>query len=483
VDVPQPAQSDIIDRDAAVRLGKALYWDVQVGSDGATACASCHATAGADGRLANVLHPGPNGLFEAGGVVAPGQVWNGASINTFDDRVASPGVHAATFAALDPDPNQAAELCTLVPVPPFMTERQVTQRHTPTVFGAVFFRQLFWDGRASHRFNGKNPFGASGNSLEPAFVDHDGASLASQAVGPPTSHIEMACAGRPFNGAGGLGAKLLARTPLGQQLVDPTDAVLGALSRAPLKGLTRGYPQMIEEAFGATLAAQAADQFSRLFGQAIQAYEATLIPSQTPFDRFLDGDDNAMTPAERAGWDLFRGRLGCTNCHQGTELSDATVSFRKLVNRTTNLDGGDLGFHNVGVRPTAEDLGRADTGPGGQPFSESGGMADRGAFKTPQLRNVGLTAPYMHNGGLSTLEEVVDFYAMGGAFANPEKSSRVQPFTVTVQERDEVVIFLRHALTDCRVEKRRAPFDHPELALPDGTVVAAVGADGVGPCP
>lgn len=480
VAVPKPVGGDIVNAAAAVQLGKALFWDVQVGGDGQTACASCHFRAGADNRVINTVHPGDNGTFE--GVEGPGATWNGEALFDTDDRVGSQGVVAARFLGIDPNAQNAADLCSAEPSAPFLGNRRVTGRNTPSAVGAVFFRDNFWDGRANNTFNGKNPFGATGNNGDGAFTSVTHASLASQAAGPPNNDVEMSCLGRTFNGPGSLGAKLLARKPLGKQLVSKDDSVLGSLSAFPAAGLNTTYADLIKSAFGATLAAKSEAQFSRLWGQAVAAYEATLIPSDTPFDRFLAGNSKALSAQQQKGWDRFKGKGGCAQCHAGSELSDATESFAALRG-LLNEDGGDQGFHNIGVSPTAEDLGRAGTGPQGVPFSVSRAAADRGAFKTPALRNVKLTAPYFHNGSFATLEQVVDFYARGGDFDNPEKASRIKVLSFDADDKAAVVDFLRNGLTDCRVEKERAPFDHPQLALPNGAALSAVGASGTGSCP
>ena len=196
----------------------------------------------------------------------------------------SPGVAVATFVGIDPDPAVAADVCTPGTSPLFAAQRQVTDRNAPSVIGAVFYRELFWDGRANHRFNGNDPFGDTDNSTQENLLDQDNAALASQAMGPVSSHVEMACLGRGLNGPNGLGKKLLARVPLGHQLVSASDGALGALSAAPDSGLTTTYQEMIDAAFSPEVAKMAEQQFSRIFGQAIQAYEATLIPDRTPFD-------------------------------------------------------------------------------------------------------------------------------------------------------------------------------------------------------
>jgi cytochrome c peroxidase len=479
VPVPAPAGGDIVNRTAAIRLGKALFWDVQSGGDGKVACATCHFKAGADARTMNVLNPGNDGLFASGGVTGAGQMFNASPIFN-DDRVGSQGVVGSTFLGINPDTSVAADMCSANETAPFYANRRVTGRNTPPAVAAVFNRDNFWDGRANHNFNGSNPFGGTGNGSGPISVSNS--SLASQAVGPPNNDTEMSCLGRQFNGPNSLAAKMLARTPLRWQLVDKNDSVLGSLSAAPAYGLTVTYQTLISAAFAPALASDAQNQFSRIWGQAIAAYEATLVPDQTPLDRYLAGNSTALTDVQKRGLGTFTGKGGCINCHAGAELTDASVSFaaaRGLVNE----DGGDQGFHNIGVRPTSDDPGRAGTGPANVPWSVSGAVADRGAFKTPALRNVKLTAPYMHNGGLATLEQVVDFYSRGGDFANAEKSKRIKPLSFDASDRYALVDFLRNGLTDCRVENERAPFDHPSIDLPNAGSLAATGASGKGYCP
>ncbi len=487
VAVPQPVGGDIVDAAAAVRLGKALFWDAQTGGDGQVACASCHFHGGADSRLLNVLNPGPDGIFASGGVTAAGQIFTPSAI-TNDDRVGSQGVVGTVFVGVDPDPAMAADVCTPDVSAPFSAERRVTGRNAPPIVGAVFNRDNFWDGRANHAFNGLDPFGNTPNGGGSLSIANG--SLASQAVGPPNNPTEMSCAGRAFNGPGSLAAKLLARPPLAHQLVSPGDGVLGGLSAAPDNGLTVTYQDLIAAAFPADLAADAQAQFSRIWGQAIQAYEATLVPDQTPLDRYLGGNATALTASQKRGLDLFTGKGGCARCHAGPELTDASVGF-SLANGLLNEDGGDQGFHNLGVRPTAEDLGRAgcpsapcdSSGPGHFPNSVSGSAKDRGAFKTAALRNVKLTAPYFHNGGKATIEQVVAFYNQGGNFSNPEKARRIKPLSFSASDQTALVDFLRNGLTDCRVENQQAPFDHPALSLPNGDALPALGADGTAPCP
>jgi cytochrome c peroxidase len=482
IPVPRPQTSDILDQAAAVRLGKALFWDIQVGSDGQTACATCHFQAGADARRVNVVNPGPDGVYQM--VNGPGQTLTLTTHSKNDDIVGSQGIIAGRFASFPSDPEAADDTCTFNGF-----HRQVTGRQAPTVIGAVFNRFQFWDGRASNIFNGVNPFGNTGNNSNTALVQMTNSSLASQAVGPVNNTIEMACNGRIFNGPDSVATKLLSRKALNKQKVDATDSVLGGFANTTGNGLTQTYQQMINAAFSPAVAADATNQFSSIFGQAIQAYESTLIPDRTPFDRYLAGNKNALTYSQQAGLVIFNSKANCTECHESTEMSDATVSY---FNRegAVNEDGADSGFHNIGTTPTNNDLGRAGLGPNGVPWAQTTSANNRGAFKTPQLRNIKLTAPYFVRGNVATLADVVKFYNQAGFFNNPEKSAELEPLNLSTLEQAFLVDFLTNALTDCRVEKRAAPFDHPALPLPNSTGVAGVsggvlqatGRNGTGPC-
>jgi cytochrome c peroxidase len=483
--VPQPVGGHVVDQAAAVRLGKALFWDVQAGSDGQTACASCHFRGGADDRLVNTINPGFDNVFDSIG--GPGQAFTPAVIQS-DDRLGSQGVKLAKFVALSPDPTNPVEECTPNTSGAFGAERQVGFRHTPPTVGAVFFRDQFWGGEGNHTFNGLNVFGFTGNNPAGSITKVENASLASQAVGPTGNAMEMSCIGRKLNGPNSLGAKLLARQPLQFQRVAADDGVLGALANPAGPGLLCGgapcsYGGLIRQAFGDALADAGETQFSIVWGEAIQAYEATLVPDQTPFDRFLGGELNALSFNQVRGLLRFVGKGQCVNCHLGAMLSDATVSAFE-TRGPLNRDGGDIGFHNIGVRPTDDDFGRGDLGiVGGVPNSVSGSPFDLGAFKTPSLRNVKLTAPYFHNGGYPTLDAVLDFYSRGGDFDNPQKSADMVPRNFNAEDKKLLADFLTNALTDCRVEKDRAPFDHPELPIPNRAPLPAVGAGGLGACP
>jgi cytochrome c peroxidase len=489
--LPQPTSGTIIDQDAAIRLGKALFWDMQTGSDGRIACASCHFQAGADNRITNTIHPGPNALFEV--VDGPGANFTFATFDPLvsDDRVGSGGVISADFVAIATDPSIAADACTptIHPDPAQAVlsnagQRGVTGRNTPPAVGAVFYLDNFWDGRASQTFNGLNPLGdgvpVSGLS-----------SLASQALGPPLDSVEMSCAGRTWNGPNSIGAKLVPRTPLANQHVHPQDSALGPLSNDPGNGLDCGfedrlctYADLIAAAFGTNgLAGQAAvdfyvNNFSVIWGQALQAYQATLVPDRTPYDL------GTLTAAQVEGLQGMRTR-GCMVCHIEPEFSDATVRLITLRGGTGvqklvgGLPGGDQGFHNIGAATAAQDRGRAAS-PGGT-YHVS--VFNEGAFKTPGLRNVKLTAPYMHNGAVATIRGVIDFYNGTGQVQTDPGFNPAGNLSLG-GDRDEAEDFMLNGLTDCRVEHKLAPFDHPSLEIPNGPNLPSVGRAGNGAiCP
>ncbi len=316
--------------------------------------------------------------------------------------------------------------------------------------------------------------------------------------------------------------------PLAKQLVHPDDSVLGPFSRSPEPGLGPNYEALIRAAFhphwwnsnklirvaadGTTSVvagasgAQAANEFTLLeynfslfFGLAVQAYEATLVSDDTPFDSFLRDPVNApLSEAAERGRQAFFNlnaapapRAGCSFCHSGALLSEASVGA--LAARGGNMIrrfGGqvsDFGTRNIGVGETTDDLGNGDTDPFGKSLSVAvrdsppgSVLAADGTFKIPGLRNVELTAPYFHNGGERTLLDVVRFYARGGnrAASNPIRTRHgteiaglaVLNFNNAPNAEGvmaDLVEFLK-ALTDERVPIAAAPFDHPQLFVPNG---------------
>lgn len=153
--------------------------------------------------------------------------------------------------------------------------------------------------------------------------------------------------------------------------------------------------------------------------QAIATFVRAQLSGGSPYDRFMDGDQAALGAEARRGLAVFTGPARCARCHSGPLLSDEE-------------------FHNTGVSWGA-DAGR---------FAVTGDPKDRGRFKTPSLRDVALTAPYMHDGSLPDLDAVVEFYVRGG-HANPNLSGELRPLGLAAADRASLVAFLR-ALTGAR---------------------------------
>jgi cytochrome c peroxidase len=312
VPVPDvPGLSDFVaDRTAAIALGKALFWDMQTGSDGIQACASCHFNAGADSRVKNAISPGikgddttfqmgvslngkdyPNYTLNAGSATAGFGGYHDGDFPTHkqgnpdtrnnpgsdvNDVVGSQGVFATSFdrirlgrsvekqtVAADqifslPDPSDPTKL---------INTRRVEPRNAPSTINAVFNDRNFWDGRAQNTCNGANPFGERDTTshfyyttgilapITPTLVRLQNSSLCSQSLGPPSSDFEMSANARTFRD---IGRKLLflsdqqstaSRTPLAKQRVALTDSALGFTSMGSAPGLKKSYADMIRAAF------------------------------------------------------------------------------------------------------------------------------------------------------------------------------------------------------------------------------------------
>lgn len=347
-DVPVPAVPGLLDgaspivinKEKAIALGKALFWDTNVGSDG-MACGSCHHHAGTDRRVKNQLNPGSKSTlatansFQAlpsGGIGGPNYTLlkedfptyrfadplskTGGPIFSTDDAVASSGTFSGDFVGVSKftDPNDA---CARSVDPVFHVDatgtRRVEPRNTPTMINAVFNYRNFWDGRANNVFNGTNNWGDRDPNAGvwvktgPRTVAKErlrlvNSSLASLAVGPPLNDAEMACRQRSWPM---IGRKLLLRQPLQNQKVHHQDSVLGIYSNSSpteLKnGLSTTYQVLVTQAFnskywsfngtgafgapaGGAPYNQMEANFSLFFGIALQLYQSTLISDQAPID-------------------------------------------------------------------------------------------------------------------------------------------------------------------------------------------------------
>jgi cytochrome c peroxidase len=281
------------------------------------------------------------------------------------------------------------------------------------------------------------------------------------------------------------------------------------------------------------------NNFSLFWGLAIQEYETKLRADQSPYDQFMSGNNSAFDPVggptSQKSQDIMRGLLtyihtentaqqvnpvfnnvnfgACQLCHSGPELTEDSLTnvplkFFVATDMTVKMDHNrelaivapssnfDVGFTNVGSRPSREDLGLGATVLNGLPLSitraglqgfifglpalfpanpnPSRGSDIEGAFKIPSLRNIDISGPYFHNGGSLTLKQAVEFYARHGDFADVNDPN-IDVGLAMVQnisdvDADLLVKFLL-TLTDERVRWEQAPFDHPQLFIPNGHTV------------
>jgi cytochrome c peroxidase len=265
------------------------------------------------------------------------------------------------------------------------------KRSAPTTMNAALLQTQFWDGRAP--------------------------SLEEQAKLPILNPIEM---GHP-----------------------DADSAMASVKTDP------SYGAMFQKAYGR------APNYDDL-GRAIASFERTLIFLDAPFDRFVAGDAKAMSPAAQRGLDLFNGKARCVSCHMmnssnplGTDnlfhnigVSARTKNFEALAGQALSVlskNDDPKALDKLAIETDMSELGR---------FLVTRNRGDIGAFKTEQVRNVGLTGPYMHDGSLKTLWDVVDHYNKGGE-TNAFLDGGIEPLNLTENEINDVVAFL-FALTDTR---------------------------------
>jgi cytochrome c peroxidase len=187
-----------------------------------------------------------------------------------------------------------------------------------------------------------------------------------------------------------------------------------------------GYKPYFRDAFGGE------EVTIDRIAKAIASYERTVLSGNSAWDRFIyGGDKTALNESAQRGLTLFEGKALCTRCHVGFNLTDGI-------------------FHNLGVGMSAADpdLGR---------FNETKVEKDKGAFKTPTLRDISRTAPYMHDGSVKTLEEVVELYNKGGE-PNTWLDTKMEPLNLTDSEKKDLVEFLKALDGDWAVpEEPRLP--------------------------
>ncbi|GAB4136886.1 MAG: hypothetical protein Fur0037_01670 [Planctomycetota bacterium] len=310
------------------------------------------------------------------------------------------------------------------PSPWFGTGPQVTNRAANSAIGAAWHAELFWDGRAGLVFHDPET-----GEVAIRF----GGALENQAVWPILNEIGMSAPGRTWDD---VRKKLEGATPLALATDLPPDVAL-TLEQSPT------YPELFRRAFGDGRIT------ARRIAFAIASYERTLIPDRTPYDLWAAGDRTAMTPEQQLGLEKFLGIGRCMKCHAPPLFTD------------------DF-YHTLGLRPWQEDPGR---------MKASGIEAERGAFKSPSLRNAGLRPRLFHDGSLAALGSVavddprsaMNFYFKGGGTAR-NHADNLDPYIIDlsangakIEDMRLIEEFVRTALTDRRVAGALPPFDHPTL--------------------
>ena len=186
-----------------------------------------------------------------------------------------------------------------------------------------------------------------------------------------------------------------------------------------------GYRKQFKKVFKSDVTADG-------IAKAIASFERTVLSGDAPYDRFKAGDESALSPAAKRGMDLFFNKAKCSACHKGHSFTD-------------------LAFHNIGV---GYDKDNPDPGR----FAVTNQEGDRGRFKTPPLRDIHTSAPFMHDGSVKTLKEVVEFYNKGG-IKNPQLDEEMKPLKLTEEEIADIVIFMKEGLKS----KDYPHVDPPEL--------------------
>ncbi|MFZ4986551.1 MAG: cytochrome-c peroxidase, partial [Blastocatellia bacterium] len=214
------------------------------------------------------------------------------------------------------------------------------------------------------------------------------------------------------------------------------DEVVTRLRRDP------AYREEFRIAFGGPIDATG-------ISRAIATFERTLLSGNSPFDRFQAGEEGALSAEARRGMAIFRGRGRCSRCHtisehqpfftnfayQNTGVASRHPNFESLAREAATMIEGGLPMERLtllGSRPGGEEIGRA---------LRSSLIFEIGSYRTPGLRNVGITAPYFHDGSARTLAEVVRFYDEGGRI-NLNLEEELHPLGLTSREQRDLVLFL-----------------------------------------
>ena len=289
----------------------------------------------------------------------------------------------------------------------------VPDDNRPTAEKIALGKQFFWDKRWS-----KSGTVACVSCHQPGHGWTDAQRFSTNFAGKPTPRRAPTLVNRLFSDRQlwtGLRATLEDQARHDGNVSD--DTVVSQL------GAIGGYREQHRNVFGRDLDAEGV-------AKAIAAYVRTIVSGNAPYDRFKAGDRSAMSPSARRGLALFEGKANCVRCHVGFNFTDE-------------------GYRNIGVGMDRDtpDLGR---------FVVTRIDADRGAFKTPTLRDVARRGPYMHDGSVPTLADVVAFYDRGG-IPNSWLSTDIRPLGLTAQERSELVEFMRALTGEIAEDVGRAP--------------------------
>lgn len=240
---------------------------------------------------------------------------------------------------------------------------------------------------------------------------------------------------------------------------------------APIE-MNQNYTHLVEKLSGIPWYR---DQFKKVFksdvnmdnlAKAIAAFERTIVSKPGPVDKFLSGDKTALTDYQKKGMDLFTGKANCIACHHGAALSDGefhTTGVPEIEELKTETDRIAT-RHFFATDQKYPNPRRVNADYGREFITKS--QSDRGRFKTPSLRELVHTAPYMHNGAFETLDDVIEFYMNGGG-DHPNKDPLLRPFELTDQEFDQLREFLE-ALSSPSIVKIEKPAELPKKD--DGTL-------------
>jgi cytochrome c peroxidase len=331
-------------------------------------------------------------------------------------------------------------------LPPGFPEPAVPDENPMTIEKVAFGRLLFYDPRLSF-----NETTSCSSCHDPARAFTDGK------VTPVGATLDPL----PRNAMSLTNVAYLSTYTWGNPVLDTLEeqALVPMFGERPIElGMTNRTEEILSRlASDATLAEAFAAAYPSDDGaletshlvRALASFQRTLISGSSPYDRYIQGDTTALSDAQKRGMDLFFSeRLECYHCHAGLNF---TTAFRSAETRLASLD-----FQNTGLYHLDGPTNYPPSGLGLYEFTQA--TRDAGKFRVPTLRNIELTAPYMHDGSIAELEDVIQHYARGGRLVadgpwagdgatNPNKSPLVRGFSITQEERDDVISFLK-SLTD-----------------------------------